>query len=95
MILPLVLLPTLALAFPGHQSPRAAFPECTRALAQTENCLAVINANACYNQFKFSGATTLQCVDGKNDADRKQKICQCCTCVGTVMCDWATKQKYC
>lgn len=34
----------------------------------------VINANACYNQFKFNGAQALQCVDGTNDADRKKKV---------------------
>ncbi|KAF2634833.1 hypothetical protein P280DRAFT_412899 [Massarina eburnea CBS 473.64] len=71
------------------------FPECTRTLARTDECASVINANACYNQNRFNGAATLACIDGTNDADRKKKVCQCCTCVGSVMCSWATKQKYC
>lgn len=50
------------------------FPECTRELARTDECASVINANACYNQYRFNGATTLTCVDGTSDADRKAKV---------------------
>ncbi|KAF2706546.1 hypothetical protein K504DRAFT_504673 [Pleomassaria siparia CBS 279.74] len=71
------------------------FPECTRELARTDECADVINANACYNQNRFNNAQTLACIDGKDDADRKKKACTCCMCVGTQMCTWATKQKYC
>ena len=45
-------------------------PECTRDLAKTDECASVINANACYNQFKFN-TQTLTCIDGK-DAKEKQ-----------------------
>ncbi|KAK3317911.1 hypothetical protein B0H66DRAFT_532419 [Apodospora peruviana] len=71
------------------------YPVCTRELAATDECADVINPNACYNQYKFSGTRTLSCIDGKDDADRKRKVCQCCTCVGTQMCTWVTQQKFC
>jgi hypothetical protein len=48
--------------------------ECTREVAATDECADVINPNACYNQFKFGSARTLQCIDGKNDEDRKKKV---------------------
>ncbi|KAK4213378.1 hypothetical protein QBC37DRAFT_463890 [Rhypophila decipiens] len=69
--------------------------ECTRQLAATNDCADVINPNACYNQFKFSGTRTLSCIEGKSDADRARKACRCCKCVGTAMCNWVTTQKYC
>ncbi|CAI6332945.1 unnamed protein product [Periconia digitata] len=67
---------TLALPFlltPSHVLAQS-YPECTRELAQTDACLAVINANACYNQFKFNNAQALQCVDAANDTERKKKV---------------------
>ncbi|KAF2188430.1 hypothetical protein K469DRAFT_769159 [Zopfia rhizophila CBS 207.26] len=48
-------------------------PECTRELARTDDCADVINANACYNQNRFRNAQTLQCIDGKDNADRSKK----------------------
>ncbi|KAF2462721.1 uncharacterized protein BDR25DRAFT_247842 [Lindgomyces ingoldianus] len=47
--------------------------ECTRELARTDDCAAVIDANACYNQNRFNNAQTLQCIDGKDNADRAKK----------------------
>ncbi|KAF2689659.1 hypothetical protein K458DRAFT_384290 [Lentithecium fluviatile CBS 122367] len=71
------------------------YPECTAEVARTDACASVINANACYNKFRFQNAQTLTCIDGKDDADKKKKVCACCKCVGDIMCNWATKQKYC
>jgi len=48
--------------------------ECTREVARTDDCADVINPNACYNQFRFNGRQTLQCIDGENDADRARKV---------------------
>lgn len=90
------------------------YPECTFDVARSDDCAAVINANACYNKFRWN-AQTLTCIDGDNDAEKKRKVCDdlpyenaikdvetkvtkvcaCCSCVGKVMCDWATKQRYC
>ncbi|KAH7063933.1 hypothetical protein BKA63DRAFT_538409 [Paraphoma chrysanthemicola] len=70
------------------------FPECTREVARTDDCAAVINANACYNKFRWN-AQTLTCIDGTNNAEKQKKVCKCCNCVGKVMCDYATKQKFC
>jgi hypothetical protein len=48
--------------------------ECTREMIKTDDCLDVINANACYNQFRFrAGKQTLQCIHGENDTERAQK----------------------
>ena len=49
-------------------------PACTRELARTDECADVINANACYNQDRFKGAATLQCIDGKDNADKARKV---------------------
>ncbi|KAI1498915.1 hypothetical protein F5X99DRAFT_411618 [Biscogniauxia marginata] len=48
-------------------------PECTRELAATDDCADVINANACYNQFRFTSPRTLTCIGGTDDADRIRK----------------------
>ncbi|ORY03932.1 hypothetical protein BCR34DRAFT_491984 [Clohesyomyces aquaticus] len=69
------------------------FPVCTRELLRTDECASVVDANACYNQDRFKSARTLACIDGTSDADRTKKACKCCTCVGTVMCDWVKSQK--
>ncbi|KAK3361449.1 hypothetical protein B0T24DRAFT_501069, partial [Lasiosphaeria ovina] len=50
------------------------FPECTRQLARTDDCLAVIDSNACYNQYRFTDARTLTCIDGKDTADKARKV---------------------
>ncbi|KAF2729403.1 hypothetical protein EJ04DRAFT_537867 [Polyplosphaeria fusca] len=68
--------------------------ECTRELVETDDCAAVIDANACYNKFRWN-AQTLTCIDGTDTKDKQRKVCKCCSCVGTVMCDWAKKQKFC
>lgn len=49
-------------------------PVCTQELARTDECADVINANACYNQDRFKGAATLQCIDGKDNADKARKV---------------------
>lgn len=53
------------------------YPECTRELLRTDDCAAVVNPNACYNQFRWS-ARTLSCIDGENDTQRKQRVSQSC-----------------
>jgi hypothetical protein len=50
------------------------YPECTADLVKTDDCAAVIDANACYNQNRFQNAQTLACIDGKDDTDRKRKV---------------------
>ncbi|KAF1975689.1 hypothetical protein BU23DRAFT_66514 [Bimuria novae-zelandiae CBS 107.79] len=69
------------------------YPECTAELVRTDDCAGVINANACYNKFRWN-AQTLTCIEGKDDAEKKKRACKCCNCVGKTMCDWVTKQKY-
>ncbi|OTA69638.1 hypothetical protein K449DRAFT_429104 [Hypoxylon sp. EC38] len=70
------------------------FPECTRELAETDDCADVINANACYNQFRFRDNQTLSCIGGTDNNARAKKACECCSCVGKQMCDWVTKQRF-
>ncbi|KAL2142344.1 hypothetical protein VTI28DRAFT_1236 [Corynascus sepedonium] len=70
------------------------FPECTKELLRTDECAAVVNPTACYNQFRWS-ARTLGCIDAEDDAERKKRACQCCTCVGEVMCNWVKQNNYC
>jgi hypothetical protein len=87
------------------------FPECTRELLRTDECSAVVNPSACYNQFRWN-TRTLGCIDGANDAERKKRVrgasataaireahslqaCKCCSCVGTAMCNWVTQNRYC
>ncbi|KAI1384941.1 uncharacterized protein F4822DRAFT_416759 [Hypoxylon trugodes] len=70
------------------------FPECTRDVAATDDCADVIDANACYNQFRFQNNQTLSCINGKDNNERALKACKCCSCVGKVMCDWVTKQRF-
>ena len=48
--------------------------DCPKELAQTDDCADVINANACYNQFRFNGAQTLTCVGGKDAKDKQRKV---------------------
>jgi hypothetical protein len=56
----------------AHESPN--FPSCTAEMLRTDACAAVVNPNACYNQFRWS-ARTLTCVEGENDTERKQRVC--------------------
>jgi hypothetical protein len=46
---------------------------CTQEMIATDDCAAVIDANACYNEFRWN-AQTLQCIDGKDNADRQRKV---------------------
>lgn len=47
---------------------------CTREMARTDGCAAVINPNACYNQFRFRNAQTLQCIEGADDNEKAQRV---------------------
>lgn len=49
-------------------------PECSRELAATDDCADVINANACYNQFRFRDNQTLSCIGGTNNDERAKKV---------------------
>jgi len=50
------------------------YPECTMEAARSDDCAAVINANACYNKFKWN-AQTLTCIDGTDNAVKAKKVC--------------------
>ncbi|KAI1259873.1 hypothetical protein F5Y18DRAFT_432845 [Xylariaceae sp. FL1019] len=45
---------------------------CTAEMVASDDCAAVIDANACYNEFRWN-AQTLQCIDGTDNADRQRK----------------------
>ena len=49
------------------------YPECTMELARTDDCAAVINANACYNKFRWN-AQTLTCIDGTDNAAKQKMV---------------------
>ncbi len=49
------------------------YPACTRTLLRTDECAAVVNPSACYNQFRWN-TRTLQCIDGANDTERKARV---------------------
>jgi hypothetical protein len=49
------------------------YPECTIDLARSDDCAAVINANACYNKFRWN-AQTLTCIDGTDNAVKAKKV---------------------
>ena len=51
------------------------YPECTADLVRTDDCAGVIDANACYNKNGFRGTQTLQCIEGKDDAEKKKRVC--------------------
>ncbi|KAL2168322.1 hypothetical protein VTG60DRAFT_7366 [Thermothelomyces hinnuleus] len=70
------------------------FQECTKELIRTDDCAAVINPTACYNQFRWT-SRTLSCIDGVDDAERKRRACLCCSCVGDVMCNWVRQNRFC
>lgn len=46
---------------------------CTQEMIASDDCAAVIDANACYNEFRWN-AQTLQCIDGTDNADRQRKV---------------------
>ncbi|KAF2748935.1 hypothetical protein M011DRAFT_466061 [Sporormia fimetaria CBS 119925] len=69
--------------------------ECTKEVVRSDDCAEVINANACYNKYRFRNKQVLTCIDGANDTERAEKACKCCACVGQVMCDWAKSQNVC
>jgi hypothetical protein len=50
------------------------YPECTAELVRTDECAGVIDANACYNKMGFRSAQTLQCIEGKDDAEKKSRV---------------------
>lgn len=50
------------------------YPECTAEVARTDDCAAVINANACYNKFRFRDAQTLTCIDGTDTAKKQKQV---------------------
>ncbi|CAE7187277.1 hypothetical protein PTTW11_07118 [Pyrenophora teres f. teres] len=50
------------------------YPECTAEVAQTDDCAAVINANACYNKFRWN-SQTLTCIDGDNNTVKQRQVC--------------------
>ncbi|KAF1917556.1 hypothetical protein BDU57DRAFT_571006 [Ampelomyces quisqualis] len=62
-------LTTLLLALVSAQT----FPECTAEAARTDDCAAVINANACYNKFRWN-AQTLTCIDGNDNVAKQKKV---------------------
>ena len=50
------------------------YQECTAAVAKTDECADVINANACYNKDRFRGTGTLNCIDGKDNKEKAAKV---------------------
>jgi hypothetical protein len=64
-------LPLLAIFF-GIASAQS-YPECTAEKARSDDCAAVINANACYNKFRWN-AQTLTCIDGNDTAVKQKKV---------------------
>lgn len=50
------------------------YPECTAELVRTDDCAGVIDANACYNKMGFRNAQTLQCIEGKDDTEKKRRV---------------------
>ncbi|ERS97595.1 hypothetical protein HMPREF1624_05766 [Sporothrix schenckii ATCC 58251] len=49
-------------------------PACPADLAASTDCADVINPNACYNEFGFRGQQTLNCIEGKDKADKARKV---------------------
>lgn len=49
------------------------YPACTAEAARSDDCAAVINANACYNKFRWN-AQTLTCIDGTDTKLKQQKV---------------------
>ena len=48
---------------------------CTADMVKSDDCAAVIDANACYNQNRFAkGNGTLNCIDGKDNNDKARKV---------------------
>jgi hypothetical protein len=45
---------------------------CTQDMIASDDCAAVIDANACYNEYRWN-TQTLQCIDGKDNTDRQRK----------------------
>ncbi|KAH7355502.1 hypothetical protein BKA66DRAFT_430246 [Pyrenochaeta sp. MPI-SDFR-AT-0127] len=53
------------------------YQECTAEVARSDDCAAVINANACYNKFRFSNGQALTCIDGTDNAVKQKKVSEC------------------
>ncbi|XP_014550226.1 hypothetical protein COCVIDRAFT_70585, partial [Bipolaris victoriae FI3] len=66
------------------------YPKCTMETANSHDCAAVIDTNACYNKFRWN-EQILRYIDGAITT----QVCECCTCVGRVMWFWGTQQKLC
>ncbi len=49
-------------------------PACTAEMVASDDCAAVIDANACYNKFRFSGTQTLSCILGTDNKDKARKV---------------------
>lgn len=62
------------------------YPECTAEMVRTDDCAGVIDANACYNKMGFRNAQTLQCIEGKDDAQKKMRVCM----LGSSDSNWLT-----
>jgi hypothetical protein len=65
-----ILLP-LVLTFTSVRA--QSYPECTAEVARSDDCAAVINANACYNKFRWN-AQTLTCIDGTDTAVKQKMV---------------------
>jgi hypothetical protein len=63
------ILPALLIAITSAQT----FPECTAEVARSDDCATVINANACYNKFRWN-AQTLTCIDGTDNKEKQRKV---------------------
>jgi hypothetical protein len=49
-------------------------PACSADLVRSDDCTDVIDANACYNEFRWSGTQSLQCIGGANNTERARKV---------------------
>jgi hypothetical protein len=70
MKLPLALLVSIGLRLAAGQIATS----CPSDLVVTDDCTDVVNPIACYNQYRWS-TTTLSCIEGANDTERKRKVC--------------------
>jgi hypothetical protein len=64
----------LVIAIASGLAAAQTYPPCTMEAARSDDCAAVINANACYNKFRWN-AQTLTCIDGTDNAVKAKKVC--------------------
>ncbi|TVY84839.1 hypothetical protein LSUE1_G000587 [Lachnellula suecica] len=64
---------------------------------ESDNCRAVINASACFNEYMSGSASTvLNCLAGTDGAATpKVKMCACTGCVAPVMLTFLSKNNVC